>query len=136
MSRRRLLVSLGVAACVGLAGLLAWLNSRTPRIDAQSFEQICPGMTLAEVEAVLCAPPGDYGGERVYIVHDEVRDGVRRGGLIGSSDRYKEWLGEEIAVLVWLDDEGKVAHKEWVPTKYLIGSRGSFFNALRRWFRW
>jgi hypothetical protein len=123
VTRRRLLLALGLTACVGLAGLLVWLNSRTPHINTQTFEQICPGMTVAEVEAILGVPPGDYTGGKVKIYHEEVREGVRRGNVVGPGDHYTEWVGEEIAVLVWLDDDGKVARKEWLDIRHVAPRR-------------
>jgi hypothetical protein len=93
-------------------------------------------MTRQEVEAVVGVAPGDYAGRRVKIIHDEVRDGVRVGGQVGPSDHYQEWVGEEIAILVWLDDEGRVSRKECVPTSHVMPRAPSLLDRLRRWLRW
>jgi hypothetical protein len=136
MNKRRLLLpGLGVAVGLGLAGFVWWFTLPEPRINQQSFEQIQVGMTVGEVVALFRVPPGNYTDGRAKILHEEVRDGIRQGGLEGSSDQYKEWVGQETAILVWLDDEGKVSRKEWIPMSHLTGSNASFFDKLRRWFR-
>ncbi len=63
MKRRRWLI-LAALVCVTPAAGLAWLLTRpNPEISRDSYDRIQEGMTLAEVEAIVGAPPGDYGGE-------------------------------------------------------------------------
>jgi hypothetical protein len=61
-SRRRLLLLGGVILFLAV-GVLIWCLTRpNPQIDRERFGQLKDGMTLAEVEAILGAPPGNYGG--------------------------------------------------------------------------
>jgi hypothetical protein len=125
MKRRWRLLCLAVTLCLWLSGLLVWLTLPGPRISQTSFEQIRPGMTRAEVEAVLGVSAGNYTGGRVKIVHGVPPD-----------DGYAEWVGEDVAVLVWLDDEGRVSRKECLHTSHLIGRDDSLLRKLRRWLPW
>jgi hypothetical protein len=124
--RRWLIV--GVVAGPGLLGLLALYTLSEPRIDAERFEKIQVGMTPEQVQSLIGVPPGNYTHGQLKIIHDV--------GLEGSSDFYKEWVGEEIAILVWLDDAGKVSRKESVQTSNLLLGRERFLDRVRRWLRW
>ena len=125
MSRRGWLLWLGLLICLGTLGLLACLGLPGPRIDQGSFEKIQTGMTQQEVENLIGCSPGNYNG-RWRIFHD--------GGLEGSDDRYKEWVGQEMAILVWLDGDGKVSRKESLSLG--MTRRDSFLDRLRRLLRW
>jgi hypothetical protein len=127
MKKRRRLVFLWIACCLGLMGPLIWLASSQPRIDSETFEQIQPGMTLMQVETLVGRPPGNYTHGQVKIIHD--------AGLEGSSDYYKEWIGEKIAIMVRLDQEGTVSKKECVPTWHLTRGNRTVLERLRLWLR-
>jgi hypothetical protein len=122
MKKRRRLLFLWIACCLGLMGPLIWQALSQPRIDAERFEQILPGMTLTQIEKLIGGPPGDYTDGQVSITH---------GGLEGSSVVYKDWVGDEIGIAVRLDGEGKIIEKQSFPT----GVRRPFLEKLRRWLR-
>jgi hypothetical protein len=124
MKKRRWLLIFWIACCLGLMGPLIWQTLSQPRIDMERFEQIRSGMTPTQVGHLIGRPPGNYTHGQVKIIHD--------AGLEGSSDDYKEWVGEEIAIMVRLDEEGKVSRKEWVPTSQLTRGNRSFLEKLRR----
>jgi hypothetical protein len=63
MRMRRPFVKLAVVLLLAGAGaLLLTAHGPRPRLTAENYGRIRPGMTLAEVEAILGAPPGDYIG--------------------------------------------------------------------------
>jgi hypothetical protein len=62
MTKRRRLLILTLPLFV-VAGVLIWLVTRPkPHIDNDHYRQIEHGMMLAEVQAIIGAPPGNYGG--------------------------------------------------------------------------
>lgn len=64
MRRRRvLLVLIGVTLIVPAAVLTWCLTRPQPVLNKETYERIHRGMTLAEVEAIIGAPPGSYGGD-------------------------------------------------------------------------
>ncbi len=58
MKRRRVIVGLVVLAIAGLLLVTFW--PRGPRPCRATFEHVREGMTLAEIEAVVGGPPGNY----------------------------------------------------------------------------
>jgi hypothetical protein len=59
VTRRRLLLEVGVVALLGVGGLL--LSSRPGAgITPENYDRIEEGMALSEVEAILGDPPDDY----------------------------------------------------------------------------
>jgi hypothetical protein len=68
------------------------------RIHPDSAQQIRRGMTRAEVESILGAPPGNYslGGRAEYF-------GGRPGRPFNA-----EWVGDEAALFVAFDERGVV----------------------------
>jgi hypothetical protein len=69
MRRRRLWLVLGLVLTLAGGAAGWWLLHSPPRITEATYEQIRDGMALAEVEAILGGPPGNYDGEepRQYI---------------------------------------------------------------------
>jgi hypothetical protein len=57
MRRRKLLLLLAGLAVLAVGVVVLW--PRTDRITRENYDRIQPGMTRAEVEAIL-GPPGDY----------------------------------------------------------------------------
>jgi hypothetical protein len=57
MKRRLIILGLIGLALGGLV-VLAWPRPSGPRLD--TFQQVQPGMTQAEVHATVGGPPGDY----------------------------------------------------------------------------
>jgi hypothetical protein len=117
-------------ACV--ACFAFWLTTPKHRISKQRIEQIEPGMTLAEVEAIFGVPPGDYssnagtaetplGWETVWLCDPTM--------LTEPEGERKVWIGEGIAVDVFFNP--RVVQKPVVM--YIRGSQESVLARLRRW---
>jgi hypothetical protein len=143
-----------LALAIGLVVLAAWmfvLWQRPSRITEENFERIQPGMSRAEVEAIL-GPPGDYRtgrgeskmSESVMppIWHPD-RDPFDRALTIttwremGRSEQHGTWIGDSLSIDVI------VAEAEHVQERYACTRRvtqGPFDNLLwrakRQWRRW
>jgi hypothetical protein len=129
MRRRRLLLCVGVVACLGLAvGGFVWLTLPPPGVTRENYERIREGMSQADVEAVLGVPPGAYG----------------RGGIaeIASSNsilvfdpswRTECWAGDTISIQVSFDTDGRVA---WKSYSVILREQETFWERLRRLLPW
>ena len=114
MCRRRVLLGLGALILLGAA---AWVTTsllptkQKHNITEDGYERIKKGMTLAEVEAIMGGPAGNYtngqydrgfaiaGGAAYYPLNEE------------NPPRVEEWIGEERRV-------GVVIYRDQVLTKY------------------
>lgn len=109
MSKRFLLV-VGLLAAVVLGSYVAlWLTRPMDRITRAEFENIRPGMAVEEVETIL-GKPTENDAEAPIIMFE--------GGPMSfaSPDRFppeklRQWIGKEHAILVELDDQGRVSDK-------------------------
>src|SRR5438105_600427 len=100
MTRRRLLVALGVALAVLVAVGAVWrLTRQEMHIDEAHCDRIRPGMRLDEVEAILGGPPGDYTVQAVPIPHF-------RGP--GGPEPPKCWSSDQGQICVDFDEQGAV----------------------------
>ncbi len=62
MTRRRLLLALGIALTVLVAaGAVWWFLSPRPGVTEANCARVRPGMRLDEVEAIFGGPPRVYG---------------------------------------------------------------------------
>ena len=104
MRRRRVIVGFVVLAAGGLAAVALTLLRPIPLEDR--VHRIQPGMTAAEVEAVLGAPPGNYARHITY---------VRHGGIRLNTDPAKEWDWDEGCVTVRFGPDGRVEAVEFYP---------------------
>jgi hypothetical protein len=111
LRRRRLpLVGLGAVALLA-GGLFAWLGLPRPGVTRANYERIQEGMTLPEVESILGGPPGNYsrlpdneaGLWAIDFADPELGPQYFRGR--------EAWVGGELAVAVWLNDQGRVRRK-------------------------
>ncbi len=114
MSRNRSLVVLLVALGGILAGLGGWALTRCSRapFTEDIAGHIHPGMTEAEVVAILGCPPGNYSGGRACCVANSVRPFWinPQGGTSWLGDGVeKGWIGGEGAIGVEFGRDGKVA---------------------------
>jgi hypothetical protein len=97
-----LLVAVVLIACGALIPLFV---QRPSRITKAAFERIELDMSLAEVQAILGGPAGDY-----------------RTGSVGYAGHYTrktdglphEWAGDEGIVLVEVDRDGRVLAKHFI----------------------
>jgi hypothetical protein len=62
LHRRWWFVLVGLVVVASTAVLVWGLTRPSPRIDWDHYTQIKEGMTLAEVEAIIRTPPGNFGG--------------------------------------------------------------------------
>ena len=63
MRKRAIIVTIVcIAICLVGIAILAFVDFKSgPRLATENFEKIEKGMTLAEVEALLGGPPGNFG---------------------------------------------------------------------------
>jgi len=110
MSRRRILIGLGVFMVLVVAALVVFILTRPqPTIDPATASRIARGMSEAEVDAVIGAPEGSYG--RGSILGRQEFDIFK---TIGGSAKRKRWSGERGIILVWFDSQGRVMLAEYV----------------------
>jgi hypothetical protein len=112
--RSRACTVLGISTICGAVFALWFALSGTPRppINEDSFRQIEPGMKEAEIEALVGVPAGWYAGLNRELFGSPLR--VRRtffsaeGDTDGEGRRIKGWAGDNAAVLVIFDNDGRV----------------------------
>jgi hypothetical protein len=127
---RRGVLLLGVLVAVLIGGAPWW--PRTNTITRENVAKIQPGMMLAEVEAILGRPPGNYassfsGRGAGYDYH---------GRVIAWSDEYRTtWAGDDGMLSIYLDNDGSVL---WINF-YEVVDPDTFAGSIRRWLlarRW
>jgi len=116
--KRRWLKLLVVFAGLGLAGFLLylWLGP-SGGINRMSVLRIKVGMSHEEVNAVIGLPHGDYSTDNSHPIiglH-------KRGGEV------RFWYGDNGAITVWIDDDGKVSTRDFSPAST------SLFDKFYRW---
>jgi hypothetical protein len=111
--KRRLAVILGVLALV--VGTLVCVGAlsepvesvRPPEIAPELCDRVQVGMSAAEVRKALGAPPGFYEGATSFGTDEP---------LFGSKGS-EAWIGQQGALLVLYNQDGKVARVVWCPPK-------------------
>src|SRR6516162_3801725 len=98
MTRKRRLLWFGLATGIVLVVYL-FMRPGVPKhnINLASLEKIENDMTLADVEAILGVPAGDYTSGPTSSHCD---------GWYGPGD--KEWAGDDGVISVWLDAQGRI----------------------------
>ena len=125
MTKRRLVwagvvLLLAVAACFILWQLFGKSNS----VNLANHWRIRGGETLAEVEAILGGPPGDYTST----------PGQKRFRLNVWYERSETWVSDEGMVIVGFDTDGRAT-----GTRSFIGpgvQTPDVLERLRRWLGW
>jgi hypothetical protein len=127
--KTRLLLRLGVLACLGLGGLVAllWWSAPRHRITEASAEQIKNGMTEDEVLAILRVPAGIYVTDN----HESAREDVQaiEEKLWRNGISVKGWLSDSALIIVQFNEHGRVEGS----THMRLSS--DIFQRLRRWLR-
>jgi hypothetical protein len=123
-SRRRLLLLVGLILLPATGALIWGLTRPNPQLDREHYDQIIDGMTLAEVEAIIGTPPGNYGGQgpNAYYTQachgwvcslfidrhnsptltlDEIQKKLEEGRIV-------VWTGPQYAIAVHLDGQDRV----------------------------
>jgi hypothetical protein len=124
VARKKKLLWTGIAA--GLAVALYFLvRPPAPKhnFDRTSFEKINKGMTLAEVEAILGGPPGDYTTRPTISECD-----------VGWGPGEKEWVSDEGAISVWFDPEGRILGASFSPV--FLRTDLTWLERLQMWLGW
>jgi hypothetical protein len=109
--KRSLALLLGVLALV--VGVLICASAlsepvesvRPPKIEPALCDRIRVGMSAAEVRTVLNVPPGFCEGETSFWTKEP---------LFGSNNS-EAWIGQQGAVIVVYDRQGKVTRVAWCP---------------------
>jgi hypothetical protein len=115
--RERRLVSMAALVSVATIAVGVWLSWPRTAITRENAERIQPGMTLAEVEAILGGPARDEGPEQ------------RSAVSIQSVRPDREWNSAQVSVWVFLDVEGRVRECRAIPVPPAPGP----LERLRRW---
>jgi hypothetical protein len=108
MTRRRFLF-LSLAAAVVALAIGVWLLWPRTAITRENAEKIRLGMTLAEVEAILGGPPGNYTG--VFFKRD-----VSVPLTVEGSAGRQQWTDTRGVVIVFFDKQEKVMTSMYFPT--------------------
>ncbi|MCI0680577.1 MAG: hypothetical protein L0Y71_00620 [Gemmataceae bacterium] len=164
--KKRWYLRLSVIALLGTAGFVVLLMTRPASpINRVNFKKIQVGMTLAEVEAIIGLPPGDYStGSLVTVEYkectvamqvlkemgkeaDEVVARKVTDGLILSSQTGWKLFGDQSTALApyWICDSAAIII-EWDPSardfnvgrKNFLSVRRSydgFWQRIRGWLR-
>jgi hypothetical protein len=141
-SRRRLIL----ASIVGLllfGYFLLWLTSPGPGMNRRGFDLIQPGMSEAEVIAILGAEPGDYITGKVEVewrlslsefsLRMPIADfranasNEEASGVTGLT----EWYSDEGIIRIRFDADGLVQDKAF---RRVFPETEPFLVKLRRWF--
>ncbi len=136
-SRKRVLLWAGllvVLAAVGLASVQL-LSARRHNINVNTVRQVRTGMTVAEVETLLGASPGDHGRGEVVLVRTP--DAGTLPLLVplanidpASRPATRIYAGEDAGVVVWLDPDQRVTR---VQIQLLTREPESVLARVRRW---
>ncbi|HJZ91301.1 MAG TPA: hypothetical protein VKE40_10550 [Gemmataceae bacterium] len=95
------MLAIAVGAALAMAALIA-VSRPEPLEDL--VRRIQPGMTLAEVQDVLQARPGDHTRYVTYI---------RMGGLRTTTSRIKEWDWDEGCLTIHFDGDWRAQEIEF-----------------------
>jgi hypothetical protein len=144
--RRRLLLilSLLALAAVGISVVLC-LTQPKHRINRDTLARIQPGMTVQEVEDLLGVPPGNNSGGKnevlfgivsTYTAVEQLPALNQEQQVLTFEDlanlEQKKWIGEEYAILVLFDKQGRVL----VAMEGFVPSSDSVLARMRRWLHW
>lgn len=133
--RKRLFIGLGLVVVVlGACYLTLWLTTPRQRVRREAFEHIRVGMTLAEIEAIVGLPPGDYTTRPSVIQCAADQEDVAGAYFeYGSRDdpkrRWREWIGDQGLIVVRLNAESKVSDSGFCDVR---PAEPSFLERLRK----
>jgi hypothetical protein len=106
---RTVFIALLALTLIVVGGVSPLLFPRVSKITEATFHRIEDGMALAEVEALLGGPAGDY------TTGPTVTELVLRTGYhpIWASAAMPEWRGDDGVIAVGVDKVGRVTGAEW-----------------------
>jgi hypothetical protein len=123
--KRLLVVAGGILALAVIAGVVT-LHARPGGVSLARRAFIHPGMTQAEVEAVLGGPPGDYALQPLVYTRIETVGDLR-------GPRSATWRADDGRLEVVFDEEGKVRGMTCLPGSATRAPTLS--ERVRDWFR-
>jgi hypothetical protein len=138
--RRTLLVALAGLAIIAAVAVVLWPPiDPASRITQENFERIKPGMTMAEVTAML-GPPGDYENPDSPVKF-HTGDGPTFGSMMTPVDGPKSveiWDSDTAFVSIEVDSSDTVRWGTFAPQHVPNGSLLSTALgwAKRQWHRW
>lgn len=123
MRRRGLCLGLVAAVAAGSAGFVAVRSFGAPahRITREAAAELRPGMTLAEVEAVIGVPAGDYSGGTAL---------PAPGSTLVFPPSWHEWIAEDVCIQAEFDEQGRLL---FVLLRDVCLVREPFFHRVGRW---
>ena len=83
------------------------------RFTETTFRKIRPGMTRAEVCALLGNPPGDYHKGLIVITDDCFPHVMEFDAAERAQERIELWIDDEGIISVWFDASGRVINKRY-----------------------
>jgi hypothetical protein len=102
----------------------AWRIYTRPNITKEACEQIQLGMTRDEVCWIVGCEPGDY----------TTTPWIIGGGHWQLTHPHAVWWSDTGFIAVWLDNNGRVSHREFSKC-YAAWEDDSMFAKVRRWLR-
>jgi len=100
---------LGIGVTCALALLVVYVRHRSLlSIDKETCERVQPGMTAAEVEAILGGPPGNYTG--VFFKKD-----ISVPVTVTASASRQQWAGTHGVLIVFFDEHQRVMSSMYFP---------------------
>jgi hypothetical protein len=124
MPRHVYLLGVGLALVALALTFTDWALSLPPGVTEANVRRIRPGMTPAEVEALLGGPPVEVGIKSWNDVGRTLAEWPSGGAWV--------WNYATGAAWVWMDGAGRVQFAQWVPN----ASQPGPFARLRAWLGW
>jgi hypothetical protein len=108
MTKRRVWLTIGVLAVLGTVGALYWAASESAGVGRLSYVRIRPGMTEAQVHAVVGLPPGDHRSDGQAQPRCE-------SWLHTPGQTRQDWCGDDGHIRVVFDEHHRVTGCQWTP---------------------
>jgi hypothetical protein len=124
--RKRLLLALFLLMGLSVLGLFCvawWTAPPKHNINPETIGRIQPGMTEADVEALMGVPAGGFSQDRA--VQDSNFMMLPPPGMTP-----KDWLGEKTGVTVCFGQDGRV---RFARSMVMFPVHVPFLDRLRRW---
>jgi hypothetical protein len=113
----------------GSVGALLVAFAHRPRINESAFNHIVTGQTIEDVCRIIGVPPGDYGSAEGSML---VPGPLRGYASDIEGHRFKEWIGEDVAIRVRFSEEGVVVDKMLVP---VIHFEPTTWEKVMKWLK-
>ncbi len=117
------------ATFVAIVALWWFTAPRHHAITEANYDRVRVGMSLAELESVFEAPPGNY----------RTCNGIAPVATMGRMDPTIWWASDELTVNIWFGPDGTVAEKSFdclIPVNFTVWDKVGIWmrrNHLARW---